>query len=92
MMPAGFSSIETAKLNGSWTLLDSVEKLIIPDDLEMAFQERPGSKDYFLSLSRSDRRNILYWIVSAKREQTRLKRIQEIAELAGQELKPKQFR
>jgi uncharacterized protein YdeI (YjbR/CyaY-like superfamily) len=92
MTPAGLESIETAKQNGSWSLLDDAEKLMIPEDLEMAFQTRPGSKSFFLSLSRSDKTAILQWLLLAKREQTRQKRIQEIAELAGQELKPSQFR
>jgi uncharacterized protein YdeI (YjbR/CyaY-like superfamily) len=89
---AGFDSIETAKLNGSWTILDEVEELIIPEDLENEFQNRPGSKSYFLSLSMSDRRNILQWLVLAKRQQTRLMRIQKIGKLAAQKLKPSQFR
>jgi uncharacterized protein YdeI (YjbR/CyaY-like superfamily) len=89
---SGFDSIEIAKLNGSWTILDEVEELIIPEDLENEFQNRPGSKSYFLSLSMSDRRNILQWLVLAKRQQTRLMRIQEIGELAVQKLKPSQFR
>jgi uncharacterized protein YdeI (YjbR/CyaY-like superfamily) len=92
MTQAGFNSIETAKLNGSWAILDEVEELIIPEDLDREFQKRLGSKSYFLSLSMSDRRNILQWIVLAKRQQTRLKRIQKIGELAVQKLKPSQFR
>jgi uncharacterized protein YdeI (YjbR/CyaY-like superfamily) len=92
MAQAGFDSIETAKLNGSWSILDEVENLIIPEDLEKAFQTRAGSKSYFLNLSMSNRRVILQWLVLAKREQTRQKRIREIAELAGQGLKPRQFR
>jgi uncharacterized protein YdeI (YjbR/CyaY-like superfamily) len=82
MAQAGFNSIETAKLNGSWAILDEVEELIIPEDLEQEFQKRPDSKKYFISLSMSDRKNILQWLVLAKRQQTRLKRIQEIGELA----------
>jgi uncharacterized protein YdeI (YjbR/CyaY-like superfamily) len=92
MTQAGFNSIETAKLNGSWAILDEVEELIIPKDLDQEFQNRSGSKSYFLGLSTSDRRNILQWLVLAKRQQTRLKRIQEIGELAVRKLKPSQFR
>ncbi len=92
MTKAGYKIIETAKQNGSWTILDQVEELIIPEDLEKEFQKRNGSKDYFLSLSKSSRKSILYWIVSAKRQETRLKRIVEIAELALQKRKPSQFR
>jgi uncharacterized protein YdeI (YjbR/CyaY-like superfamily) len=90
--PAGYVSIETAKKNGSWTILDDVEELIIPKDLEIAFEANPGSGEYFLSLSRSVRKAMLQWLVLAKQSDTRHKRITEIAELAVQKLKPKQFR
>jgi uncharacterized protein YdeI (YjbR/CyaY-like superfamily) len=92
MTEAGLKSIEIAKHNGSWTILDEVEELTIPDDLEKAFHLHPGSKDFFLGLSKSVRKMILTWLVFAKREDTRQKRIVEIAELAAQKQKPKQFR
>jgi len=92
MQPAGYKSIETAKQNNSWTILDEVEELVIPPDLEKAFQNYKEAKEYFLSLSKSVKKIILYWIVSAKRPETRQNRINEIAELASQKLKPKQFR
>ena len=91
MMPAGYKSIETAKQNGSWTILDEVEELIIPGDLEKAFQKHKGSKDYFLSLSKSVRKMMLQWLVLARRPETRQKRMEEIAMLAAQRQKPKQF-
>lgn len=92
MRQAGFESIEKAKQNGSWIILDTVEELIIPEDLEAAFSANKSSKDFFLSLSKSVRKAILYWLVTAKQQTTRQKRINEIAELAAQKLKPKQFR
>jgi uncharacterized protein YdeI (YjbR/CyaY-like superfamily) len=92
MTKAGFEIIETAKQNGYWTILDDAEALIIPADLEEEFQRRQNAKEYFMSLSRSDKRNILQWLTLAKRQETRQKRITEIAELASQNLKPKQFR
>lgn len=91
MTKAGFDSIETAKLNSSWTILDEVEELIIPEDLTEGFRSKPGSQEYFLSLSRSVRKSILQWLVLAKRPETRQKRIAQIAALAAQKLKPKQF-
>lgn len=91
MMPAGFASIEAAKQNGSWVILDNVEELEIPEDLELAFSVHPGSGDFFLSLSRSVKKSILQWLVLAKRPETRQKRIAEVAELAAQKRKPKQF-
>lgn len=92
MADAGFKSIEIAKKNGSWSILDTVEELIIPKDLGEAFQSQPGSEDYFNSLSKSVKKMILQWLVLAKRVETRERRIAEIAELASQKLKPKQFR
>lgn len=88
---AGLNSIEKAKQNGSWTILDEVEALIIPEDLEAAFNIHEGSKDFFLSLSKSIRKAILQWLVLAKQAATRQKRINEIAERAAEKLKPKQF-
>ena len=92
MTRAGMEIVAIAKENGSWTILDTVEALLIPDDLEAAFGHHPGAKDFFLGLSRSIRKGILYWLVQAKRTETRQKRINEVAELAGQQLRPKQFR
>lgn len=91
MTQAGYESIEVAKQNGSWTILDKVEELIIPNDLEKAFRKHKGANDYFLSLSKTVRKMMLQWIVLAKRPDTRQKRIDEIAEFAGQKKKPKQF-
>jgi uncharacterized protein YdeI (YjbR/CyaY-like superfamily) len=89
---AGYRSVEIAKLNGSWTILDEVEKLLIPEDLDHEFETRPNAKDYFLSLSKSVRKVILQWLVLAKRPETRQKRIAEIVELADQKLKPRHLR
>ena len=89
---AGLETIAAAQQNGSWTILDEVEELIIPEDLAKAFDTRPGAQDYFLSLSKSVRKAILQWLVLARQASTREKRISEIAESAGQKLKPKQFR
>lgn len=92
MTKAGFEIIEQAKQNGSWTILDEAEALIIPKDLDDELQKRPNARSYFLGLSKSDKRNILQWLVLAKRPETRQKRIAEIIELADQNQKPKQFR
>ncbi|MBC6994769.1 YdeI/OmpD-associated family protein [Neolewinella lacunae] len=92
MTPAGYAVIERARQDGSWTILDEVEALIIPPDLEAEFGKWPRAQGYFRGLSRTDQRNILQWLVLAKRPETRKKRITEIAELAHQQQKPKQFR
>ena len=89
MAEAGFESIEIAKTNGSWTILDEVEQLIIPKDLAAAFKKKPTCKDFFIRLSKSTRKAILQWLVLAKTTETRQKRIAEIIENADKNLKPK---
>ncbi len=89
MQAAGYESIEKAKQNGSWTILDEVEELVIPEDLLRAFHNNEGSLAYFNSLSKTNKKMILQWIVLAKRPETRVKRINEVAELASKNRKPK---
>ena len=71
--------------------MDAIEDLEIPVELEQEFSKRPGSKDYFLSLSKSVRKTMLSWIILARKTETKQKRIIEIAENAVQKQKPKQF-
>jgi len=92
MQEEGYKSIEIAKENGSWTILDGVEALVIPEDLKEEFANYKGSFEYFDSLSKSIKKILLHWVVSAKRKETRQKRILEILENASNNLKPKQFR
>jgi uncharacterized protein YdeI (YjbR/CyaY-like superfamily) len=92
MFDAGRACIEIAKQNGSWTILDDVDLLIVPEDLGEAFKLHPNANANYYAFSKSTMKSILYWIKSAKRAETREKRIKEVAELANQNLKPKQFR
>ena len=92
MKEEGYKSIEMAKENGSWTILDEVEELLIPEEVEKEFANHQGSMEYFNSLSKSSKKILLYWVVSAKRKETKQKRILEIVENASKNLKPKQFR
>jgi uncharacterized protein YdeI (YjbR/CyaY-like superfamily) len=75
MREPGLRAIERAKANGSWSALDDVEALVIPNDLAAAFAAAPGTRDGFDALSRTNRRNILQRIATAKRPDTRARRI-----------------
>ena len=86
MSAAGLQSIEIAQQNGSWSLLDEVEELIIPADLEEAFATHPTAKDVFLRLSKSAKKVLLQGLVLAKRPETRQKRIREILALSDRKL------
>ncbi|MEQ1584669.1 MAG: YdeI/OmpD-associated family protein [Cyclobacteriaceae bacterium] len=92
MTAAGLACIDIAKQNGSWTILDTVEALIIPNDLTKAFKTQKGSKVFFTSLPKSAKKRILQWLVLAKRVETRLKRVNEVVTLASTGQIPKQFR
>lgn len=92
MRDAGHKSIEIAKEYGSWTFLDSVEALILPEDLAEEFSNFEGAQEFYDGLSNSAKKILLYWVISAKRKETRQKRVLEIAENAENNRKPKQFR
>lgn len=92
MMEAGLQSVAVAKQNGSWTILDEIEALVVPQDLEAALKTKPAAKEYFETLSKSVKKMYLYWVMSAKRPETRQKRISEIVENAALGTKPKALR
>lgn len=87
MTPAGFESIETAKRNGSWSVLDTVEALEIPPDLATAFRKHSGAARQFAGFSRSVKKAILAWIASAKQPGTRQARIDKTARMAARGLR-----
>ena len=76
MTQAGLNCIEIAKQNGSWTVLDDVEDLIIPPDFADELTARTIMDD-FLSLSKSVRKAMLHRVTLAKRTETRQKYIAE---------------
>ena len=83
MAPAGFAAIERAKANGSWEILDSVERLEVSDDLATALEARPPAAACFAAFPPSARKMMLGWIALARRPETRAKRITEVAEAAA---------
>lgn len=89
MTEAGLKKIEVAKQDGSWTILDAIEALIIPEDLMQALETNENARKYFDLFSNSSKKNILFWIQSAKLPETRLKRITETVRLAADNIKAK---
>ncbi len=87
MMPAGQAVVDAAKADGSWTLLDDVEALVVPDDLAAALDSTPGARGHFEAFTASNKKTILWWIKSAKRQATRQTRIEKTARLAGMGLR-----
>ena len=89
MHEKGFETIEIAKQNGSWTALDDVENEIIPKDLKKAFNGNKTAFKNYQNFAPSYRKNYLYWLNQAKREETRLKRITEIIKFCEANIKAK---
>lgn len=86
MTQAGLDVIDAAKANGQWESLDDVENMVLPDDLLQAFESSAvnlSKMNKFEKLSRSNKRMILLRLISAKRKETREKRIQEILSELG---------
>jgi len=79
MQPAGLAKIAAAKRDGSWTLLDSVEAMQVPDDLRRALG--PAGMRKFDALTPGRKKEHLRMLVTAKRPETRAKRIADIARL-----------
>lgn len=87
MAPAGLHAIDVAKKNGSWTALDAIEALEIPPDLAKAFAKNKKARRNYEAFAPSSKKMILAWIASAKRPETREKRVTETVRLAAQNLR-----
>ncbi len=83
MTEAGRRVIEAAKADGSWSVLDGVEDLVVPDDLAAALAGADGARARYDAYSASMRRQILYWVVQAKRPETRATRIEAVVRVAS---------
>ncbi|MBC8768927.1 YdeI/OmpD-associated family protein [Arenibacter sp. BSSL-BM3] len=87
MHQSGLKKIKAAKIDGSWKALDHVENGIIPEDLQVEFNKEKVAYINFQGFAPSYRKNYLYWVNQAKREDTRQKRITEIISLCKQNKK-----
>lgn len=83
MTPAGLAAIDRAKADGSWEILDSVERLEVPPDLEAALVAIPPAPANFAAFPASARKRLLAWVAFARRPATRATRIARIAEAAA---------
>jgi uncharacterized protein YdeI (YjbR/CyaY-like superfamily) len=90
MAEAGLEAVRRAREDGSWSLLDDVEALIVPPDLAAALEERPPARKNYDRFPPSARRAILLSLVQARRAETRRQRIARVAELAQRGERPDQ--
>jgi uncharacterized protein YdeI (YjbR/CyaY-like superfamily) len=88
MTEAGAAKIAIAQQDGSWTSLDDIEALIVPTDLHQALACNAVAAQNFEAFSTTTKKNILVWIQSAKRPETRLSRIEKTVSSAAQNQNP----
>jgi uncharacterized protein YdeI (YjbR/CyaY-like superfamily) len=84
MTDAGRRVIAAAQADGSWTLLDDVDDLVVPPDLAAALDALPGARRHWDGFPPGARRVLLTWIVTAKRPATRERRVAETAAAAAE--------
>ena len=92
MHAAGIAKVSAAKSDGSWTKLDEVETLVLPDDLGEALGRDAQARQNFLGFPPSTRRAILEWIGNARAIDTRARRITETVEKAHDNIRANQYR
>lgn len=84
MQPAGAAAIAAARADGSWTVLDEVEDLVVPADLAAALDARPPAREHWESFPPGARKAVLRWLVDARRPETRAARVAEAARAAAE--------
>ena len=89
MMKAGYEAIKEGKRSGKWQDAYSSKTLpAIPDDLQRALQASPIAQERFQAFPNSTKLIYIHWIQSAKRPETRAKRIKQVVERAAKNIKP----
>jgi uncharacterized protein YdeI (YjbR/CyaY-like superfamily) len=78
MKPAGLKAVEQAKQDGRWdAAYDSHRTATVPDDFQAELDKNPAAQAFFASLNSQNRYAILFRIQTAKKAETRAKRIQQ---------------
>lgn len=89
MRAPGAAAIAAAKRSGLWNASSAVDSLEIPGDVATALAGAPAAQSAFEATAPSYRRNVLRWIASAKRPDTRARRIAKLVDAcaAGERIK-----
>ncbi|MDP9468286.1 MAG: YdeI/OmpD-associated family protein [Chloroflexota bacterium] len=84
MADAGLAAIRAAHANGSWSMQDAAEALIEPTELAAALDANPEARRQWDAFPRSPRRALIWWVMSAKRPETRDRRVAQIVSEAAE--------
>jgi uncharacterized protein YdeI (YjbR/CyaY-like superfamily) len=89
MRPAGLAEVEKARADGRWdAAYDSYRSATVPDELRRAFDAQPKAKAFFETLGSRHRFGVIYRIQTAKKPETRSKRIAEFIRLLARRQPP----
>lgn len=92
MNPAGLEMVKVAKESGTWDALNKVDNLIVPEDLQELFNQNLVALRHWENFPPSSKKIILEWILNAKTDKTRLKRITETVENAAENIRANHHR
>ena len=82
MKPSGLKAVEAAKQDGRWDAAYASQKNIsVPADFQSALSKNEKAKAFFESLTGSKRYSFLFRIETAKKAETRMKRILQFVEM-----------
>ena len=84
MTDAGADAIRAAKADGTWSMQDAAEALIEPLELAAALDANPEARRRWDGFTPSQRRALIWWVMSAKRPETKERRVAEIVAEAAQ--------
>ena len=79
MQPGGMAEIDRAKANGRWeTAYDGARTAVVPPDLQAALDAQPEARTFFAQLNAANRYAVLWRVQTAKRPETRARRIETL--------------
>lgn len=91
MKPPGLKEVERAQGDGRWgQAYDSPRTASVPPDLQAALDAQPGAKAFFATLNSANRYAVLWRVQTAKRPETRARRIEQLVQMLarGEKLHP----
>jgi uncharacterized protein YdeI (YjbR/CyaY-like superfamily) len=85
MNAAGLREVERAKRDGRWdAAYDSPSGATVPADFQAALNKTPRAKAFFATLDSRNRYAVLFRIQTARKAETRAKRIKQFVEMLSQ--------
>lgn len=82
MRPAGLKAVENAKANGSWErAYDSSSNIVISEDFLKELSKNKKAEAFFKSLNKTNLFSIAFRLQTAKKTETREKRMKQIIEM-----------